>query len=145
MINEKYFQKTIYNELRSYTPLVTIIGNQNNIKEAQWQGTNFIYPAVRFNVLNMSPVGDTECRLSQWNVSFYVESYSEKDSSAEVRDMSYHIGNALFGKRLTAYDVNDVAVFKLMRIDFTTSDDAMRITERLWMQRLYFKTFTYEV
>lgn len=143
MISEDLIQKAILTKLKADATLITLIGSANNIKESQWQGTTFSYPAIRVGSIRQSPVGNTgnsRTRLS--NILFAVESFSEDASSKEVKQINNRVYTVLFDTEIYGLNDSNVHTFNILKIDLISSGESMRLQDDLWYQQ---SNFTSEV
>lgn len=86
----------IITRLKANTTIVAeITGGADEIREAQWQGRDFTYPAVRVRVNSITPT-NPEC--SRWEISFSIAVFSEEASSYQADRISGIINNQLHGK-----------------------------------------------
>jgi len=79
--------------LKSQTSITSLLANSGQIKELQWQGTEFVYPAVRFSVDFLPAVN--RC-LDKAEIM--IEVYSEKKTSDQASDIAGAIYLLLHGK-----------------------------------------------
>lgn len=69
----------------------------NEIREDQWQGTEFDYPNVRIRMISNNPLSDNlSCSFTDFSVSFMV--FSQEASSKEADKLAGIIGILLSGK-----------------------------------------------
>jgi hypothetical protein len=131
MISNELIQKAILTKLKADATLVGYLGSSNNIKESQWQGSTFSYPANRIGEFFQVPLlNGTRTKLSQ--ITFRVETYSEKASSQECQKINGRVVDVLFDSFI--YGLNDTGVhtFNLIKIDCVSSGNLVRVTENLW-------------
>jgi len=101
MIRNDLVQKGVISKLKADVSLITwltTLAAQNEIREAQWQGRTFVYPAVRIQVGTQTEIGDPPC-FSKCNFTVY--SFTEKDSSQQADELSNLIDVALIRKKLS--------------------------------------------
>ncbi len=87
MISSDLIQAAIISKLKDDTTLVDFLtarASADEIRESQWQGAAFTYPAVRVDLGTQVPIGDGTCVPFQSEVSFSVLSFSEQDSSQQA-------------------------------------------------------------
>jgi len=75
--------------LKSKPTLLALLSTSGDIKETQWQGSDFIYPAVRVSVDFMPSVN----RCGPDDADVEIKVYSEEKSSKQ----SVHIANVIYG------------------------------------------------
>lgn len=130
MISNVAIQTAIIAQLKANTALVnwlTALSAGNEIRETNWQGTTFTYPAVRAAAGNQQPGPETsKCYLTTGETPFTVVSFSEHDSSQQADDLAALVNAALVGKRISGTGFRSLAIMS----DGLTH--AVRTTERLW-------------
>lgn len=84
----------------SITDLLTIGGSSaSEIREDQWKGVDFKYPAIRIRLISNVPI-NPQCNYSQVEISFMV--FSEKQSSFEADKIAGIINDILNGHSFTS-------------------------------------------
>lgn len=87
--------------LKTQTTLLTLLGDVTQIKEAQWQGSDFVYPAIRLtNVVKPSLDG---CSPDTAEICVYV--MSEKKSSRQCGDISAEVAKVLHRKQFVSNEL----------------------------------------
>lgn len=113
--------------LSAVTTLLTTIDNTigaNEIREDQWQGTEFDYPNVRVRMISNIPYGDSDqCDASTFTVS--IMSFSQEASSQEADKIAGIISTSLHAKSFTQGTVYVV-------IHTTNLIPAVRADMRTW-------------
>jgi hypothetical protein len=71
------------------------------IREDQWQGASFTYPAVRVRMISNVPTSDRRDGCRQ-NISFGIQAWSEDDSSQQSDRIAGIIGGVLHGRSFSA-------------------------------------------
>lgn len=86
------------------------------IREDQWQGTEFIYPNVRVRMISNQPL-DTNCDAAE--VMYSIQIYSQQDSSIEAERIAGIINSALharsfesLGVRFSTRTTNQVPAYR---------------------------------
>ena len=98
--------------LKTQTSLLTLLGDATQIKEAQWQGADFIYPAIRLtNVVKPSLDG---CSPDNVDISIFV--MSEKKSSRQCGDISAEVANVLHRKQFVSNEMTLSSPLKVTKI-----------------------------
>jgi hypothetical protein len=97
--------------LKAQASLVTLLTVSNNIKETQWQGTDFVYPAVR--VGNDVLPSQDGCKPDE--VEGAILCFSEQKSSKQCSQIASEVSKILHRLSFTS-PVNSV---KFMRIYVT--------------------------
>ena len=94
MVNPNHIQEGLLLKLQGVAAVTALLSASTQIKEDQWQGTTFTYPAVRIDLGTLMPVADCE----DVTCDFGIECFSEKDSSHEANNVAYQVNQALHGK-----------------------------------------------
>lgn len=141
MVSNEVFQAAVIAKLKANTTLtswLTARGAGSEIRENQWQGAAFVYPAVRIDVGTQTPIGDGPCYLENSEVTFTVLSFSESDSSKEADVLAGLVNLALVGKQLSGTGVKSLVI----KSDGLTS--ASRTGERTWRAAGLYRVTIYE-
>lgn len=142
MISNELIQQTIISKLKADTPLVNYLTNQsatNEIREAQWQGAQFVYPAVRVQAGGQLPDGNLgSCHTSRSETTITITSHSESDSSREADVLMGLVNAAIFGKRLSGTG------FRSMLVDSDSLLKATRENNRVWRGTGLYRVKLYE-
>lgn len=102
MISPDIVQAAIIALLKADAPLVAgLAADAERIKEADWRGTDFEYPACRVNIADMRPTGSGNCSEQRLGVTGSIIVYSKADSSAEASRLLGLVQNAIRQKHLT--------------------------------------------
>lgn len=104
MIRNDQIQKELIARLKANTTIAPLVVSGTfaddtwgaDIREDQWQGTTFGYPNIRVRLLPTTPLGDKDCKLIRFSVSFMA--FSEDGSSMEADYIAGIINNELHGK-----------------------------------------------
>ncbi len=140
MIASDDLQASIITRLKANTALIaflTTYAAQNEVRETQWQGAAFVYPAVRVSIGTQNPIGDGVCYLTNSEVTFTVHSFSESDSSQQADDLAGLVNTALMGGRLAGTGFGSLVI---------QSDGlvhAVRTVGRVWQAQGLYRTFIY--
>jgi len=130
MISPELIQAAIISHLKADTNLIawlTARSVANEIREANWQGAAFSYPAVRAEAGSQLPGPPTSvCYLTTGEVTFTVQSFDESDSSKETDVLAGLVNTALVGTRINGTGFNSLAI----QSDGLTH--ATRTAERVW-------------
>lgn len=94
--------------LQADTTLVNELGMADQIREDFWAGTDWIFPALRINVIDISPSTDGSCHLTNWRVTFSIIVVTQPTVSAgsydaspgQSMDLVDYTTDALFGEKL---------------------------------------------
>ncbi len=110
----------------------------DEIREAQWQGAAFVYPAVRVEVGSQTPESETShCYETNGIVPFTVLSFTEDDSSQNVDILASLVNTAIFGKRISGTGFAGLAI----RSDGLSH--ATRTGERTWRAIGLYRMYIY--
>lgn len=139
MINLALIAKNIIYKLQNSATLTAVVPSAN-IKENNWQGTTFSYPAIRVELMNHAPMGNGIDRLKLSMITFSVKVYSEQDSSVEANRIIDIVNNILFNSQISGVDENNVEQFRMIRIDLQTAMPTVRLGQRLWKSETFFMT-----
>lgn len=142
MISNELIQAAIISKLQANTALTTWLTARNagsEIRELQYQGTTFIYPAVRAQAGAQAPDGPTShCYTSNSEQPFTVVSYSEGDSSRECDQLAGLVNAALIDNVLVGTG------FRSLRIQVDSLIKATRIAQRLWQATGLYRCYVVE-
>lgn len=142
MISNDTFQAAVVAKLKANATLanwLTSLGAGSEIRENQWQGATFVYPAVRVDVGTQTPVGDGPCYLTTSEFTFTVLSFSESDSSKEADLLAGLVNAALVGRQLSGTGFKSLVI----KSDGLTS--ASRTGERTWRAAGLYRVTIYEI
>ncbi len=126
MISNELVQAGIIVKLKADSALTTWLTDRSagaEIRENQWQGRQFVYPAIRVDLVNQAENGNPPC-FSQ--ASFNVFSITEGDSSKDAGILAGLVDSALIRKKFSGTGFNS---------GLTTSLGAtgpIRTAERTW-------------
>ena len=118
-------------KLKADTTLVAALSSSSDIKESQWQGDTFVYPAVRVRILSNVPP-DSDCEYGIVTAGVLV--FSEEASSLEADTIAGIIRTALHKKSFTSSGV----AFTGMRV--TNLVPAIRSDRNTWRSEVLLRT-----
>jgi hypothetical protein len=121
MLDNGDIQAGLVSYLKSKADIVAYLSDSGEIKEDQWQGTTFDYPAVRVDLGPQLPNAD--CDSSE--ITFSILCYSEDPSSEPADDLANTVNNQLHKKAFTSNSVR-FSIYSLGLIP------AIREDERTW-------------
>ncbi len=102
MLNNNDVQAGLVAYLQAQTTTtVALLNSTAEIKEDQWQGTTFVYPAVRVDLGPQLPKGN----CGGGEVDFSILCYSEDASSNEADELAGIVNNDLHTKAFTQSSV----------------------------------------
>ena len=128
MFSNYQVRSVLVNYLQNNSAIIGIISTE--VREGQWQGKDFIYPAIRVKIILQKPSIDTNCDWA--DLQFSVECYSEKASSQESEAMELAVIQ-LLDKKTVSY--SGVKVYALHCIGMIGSN---RIDPNTWMAETMF-------
>ena len=141
MISPDLVQKAIIKMLQADTNLMSALNNDpNRIKELEYQGQDFSYPNIRVDIQPQYPIGDGVDRIKLSNIHWTNRIYSEQPSSQEANRILGLVVNAQFNKQWVGTDSNETPNFYLVRIDLANIDNAVRISDKLWVATAVFQS-----
>lgn len=89
MLNPNDIQEALIKYLKADATLVAMLASSGEIKEDNWQGVAFAYPAVRVDLRNQYTEVENGCNYSL--VSFGILCYSEQKSSKEANNIAWRV------------------------------------------------------
>lgn len=108
-------------------------GNDGGVKEDQYQGTRFTYPATRVDIQRQEPMNEAHpCTLS--NLFFTVRVYAEGTSSKPCDEITALVAKALHRKQI----VDDPVTFRIAEVLYNGMFGATKTDDRLWMGTVIF-------
>ena len=97
MANQETVQEAWIAYLKSQTTLVALLDNSLQIKQLQWQGDEFLYPAVRVSVDYFPSVNG----CGPDDIDIFIDVFSEEKSAKEVLHISSVLQTILQKKAFT--------------------------------------------
>lgn len=98
-------QSALIAYLKTKTEVTTLLVRDDaEIREDQWQGRDFVYPAIRFNNISLRPDFSGNCNLYNLEVSWLV--YSEEPSSWEADKIAGIISLVLHNKQIVYENIS---------------------------------------
>jgi hypothetical protein len=140
MISHASFQEQVIDELQAFVALTALVPAAE-IREMQWQGVDFTYPAVRVDTRRQIPEGTAPCRLTISIEDFAVLAYSEDDSSLECEQICFQIIEALFSSRTQLEDAtpSQGPAWRTETVNLVTFNAPRRMGERTWRGEVIFR------
>ncbi|MCJ7527443.1 MAG: hypothetical protein MUO37_04930 [Methyloceanibacter sp.] len=139
MISPDVVQAAIIALLKADAPLVaSLAADPARIKEADWRGTDFEYPAVRVDITDMRPTGNGNCSEQRQGVTGSIIVYSKVDSSAEAAALLGLVQNAIQQKHLVGAGMSS-QVMRPIETHFPYRDND------IWRGEVVFATTVFEV
>lgn len=137
MININDLQEDIVQRLKANLALVAKLDSSKEIKEDQWKGRAFKYPAIRVNILPIVPTQNSDCVL--WRAQFSVLCYSEKDSSMEANEIAGLVLVALHNLPFTGTNIKFTMINSRQLIPARSED------ERTWRSEVIFNSLLQKI
>jgi hypothetical protein len=137
VISPELVQAGIIAKLKADSALVawlTALSAGDEIRENQWQGRQFVYPAVRVDLLPQTEPGNPPC-YSQ--TLFNVFAFTEGDSSKDCGVLVGLINAALIRKKFNGTGYNSGLVITLGTVP------PIRTAERVWQALGQYQTNLY--
>lgn len=143
MITNSEFQAALVTRLKDNTKygiaaIHALLATSGEIRENQFQGADFAYPALRVLVSNLNPIAEGPCRDSLFRSFFSIAVFSESTSSKEADDIAGLVAEALDERML------DTITFRTGNISLWSVNAATRIGPRLWKAEVFFRTSIYQ-
>lgn len=138
MISHASFQEQVLDELQAYVALTALVPT-TEIRETQWQGTEFTYPAIRVDTRNQIPEGSGQCRPTISIENFTILAYSENDSSLECERICFEIIEALFGRQLEDTAPSQGPNWRAETVNLIQFNAPRRMAERTWRGEVIFR------
>jgi len=125
MISNELIQSALISKANGDTVIVASPLVSGSVREFNFQGTDFSYPAVRLQIESQIDVADTNVHCpSQVDFSWYV--FSEKASSLEANSIAGRLVSELRG---LSFSQNNI---KFVKIRVLENIPAIREDERTW-------------
>lgn len=128
MISTVHFQEAIVDLLKADTALVAVVGAE--IREADYQATNWVYPNVRIGRPEVQPASEG----CNYPVSFTVSVNSKNPSSMECSQLFDLVGVALERHQIVTTEIQSTQII------YQGCAQAYRTGVDSWRADLYFST-----
>jgi len=143
MIINSQIQQELVTRLKDGTrpeiaTLHAALATDEEIRENQFQGTQFAYPAIRVAFTYLNPTENTPCRDDIFRSYFSIVSFSESTSSLEADTIAGLVAEALDEAMI------NVTAFRTGNISLGSVNAAIRIGPRLWRAETFFRTSIYQ-
>lgn len=130
MVKGEKFQAAILSLLQSRSTIVNLLNSNQEIEERNWMGRDFLYPAVRVQILRMNPppTENGECRPLITDALFTVICYTDTNSSKDCLHLMDAVSAGMRGVRLhTTADI-----IPMSRIDILDYIWPVAEGDRIW-------------
>ena len=127
MIHNDTIQKALLDYAKSKPLILGKLSDTDEIREDQWQGREFSYPAIRINIMRNEP---TECYQI---VEFSFLAYSENSSSKQADDICGTINDEFHDKSFSRNNIRFTGVI------CSNLSPAMRADQRTWRAETFFE------
>lgn len=104
MLRNDEIQAALIAKLKGNANIVALLSSSGDIKEDQWQGTSYIYPAVRLQLNSNEPL-IPNCPHLRIGLSILV--FTESDNSLQSDQIAGIINNELHDKQFSS---NGIAI-----------------------------------
>ena len=122
MIGIDSVREALIDYLKSKATITTALGGSTEIREREWQGTEFTYPNVRVAIVRMVPQLAGECNI--FDCPFVISVRSELAQSSQADNIAGIINTALHRR---SFEQNGVRFMV-----WTTLVEAIREDTRTW-------------
>lgn len=135
MIDPTVIQADLLSDLLAFSAMTGLLKTANEVREDQYQGTVFGYPAIRLQILNQTPIiGPEQCDLA--TLAFSVRCFAEEASSKMAETLA-GLANSRFHRR----NFHGTGWMSWLRSAGLIG--AMRVDERLWRAEALFTGTVY--
>lgn len=144
MISLEAVQASIISLMKADAALVNRVGSE--IREDQWQGTEFSYPATRVELESGLHYTRDQCRNTHSRVRFRVRTYSEQSSSQLADVLAGMVVSALLGNTLSGSGTDTTNPFYsgLIELAAPGQESAKQNPQNLWEARVTFEVHIHE-
>jgi hypothetical protein len=134
-------QRAVIAKLKADTALTAELSSADQVKEDQYSGTVFTYPAVRVDIQRLDARSETEpCDL--YVAIFTVRTYAQGAGSAPADSLAGLVRNSLHRQAIGSTVAANLA-FRMERILLTGLLAANRTQEHIWMAAAMFQANVY--
>jgi hypothetical protein len=133
MISSANLAQALVTSLKANSALIANLGSDEEIREENWQGTDYNYPCVRFAVTRISPLPVSSNCPDMFDVDLNVSYRGLGPSSRATADGMSLVVGALRNQRLTSTVFTCVTPVKLVDVAGPLPEG-----EKAWMARAFF-------
>ena len=130
MLANDDIQAALVAYLKAKTAVTSLLVTSAGVKESQWQGTQFDYPAVRLDLGVQTPVGGGSGSCPA-RLTISIRCYSQNASSQEADNLAGAVNSVLHGKQFSNSGIRFV-------VYSTGLVSAVRQDERTWRSEANF-------
>jgi len=135
MFSDELIQADLIAKLKSISTVTALLGGgANGIKEAQWQGDTFTYPAVRLDLENNRYYFDEQARCDLTEIEFSIYIFSEERSSKQCSQIKGLLEAALTGLGFSGTNA------RYPQLRLMDNVPAVREDERTWRSQLKYQS-----
>ena len=131
MLGVDDIRSALISYMKANSTITTALGSTVEIRERQWQGTEFVYPCIRVSIGSAVPQMAGECDVFDCNVSITV--FSELAQSSQADNITGII-NTVLHRRSFSYGGVRFMVWTSRLIE------AVREDTRTWRSELILQT-----
>ena len=128
MIHNDRIQAALLARAKSIATILAKLTDTDEIREDQWQGREFTYPAYRIRIIRNEPI--SSCNQK---VEFSFQAFSEQSSSKQADDMCGTINDEFHDKSFSRNSIRFTGVI------CQNLAPAMRVDQRLWRAETFFE------
>ncbi len=128
MIHNDRIQAALLARAKANTNILAKLVDTDELREDQWQGREFSYPAIRIRIIRNEPIID--CNQT---VEFSFQTFSEQSSSKQADDICGTINDEFHDKSFSRNSIRFTGVI------CQNLSPAMRVDERTWRAETFFE------
>jgi hypothetical protein len=106
--------------LKSKADIVAYLDDSGEIKEDQWQGTTFVYPAVRVDLGTQLPIGDCDTADITFSILCFVEDASSLNADGLAGVVNNDLHKKAFTKNSVRFSIYSQGLIPAIRMDERT-------------------------
>jgi hypothetical protein len=135
IISDELVQADLITKVKAITTVTNLLlDGTSGVKELQWQGDSFQYPAVRIDLEDNGYVFDEQERCQLYKIEFSIYIFSQERSSKQCSQIKGLLETALTGLGWHGTNAN------YLRLRLMDSVPAVREDERTWRSQLRYGT-----
>lgn len=117
--------------LKAEATVTALLTDSDEIREYQWQGTVFGYPAIRVQAETARRPDTDQCNI--WNVTITVHCYAESDSSRQCELLANAVDTFFDGK-----EPLQGTGYRIAKLRSRGKQNARRLSEKVWYSGIPF-------